>query len=371
MAPYKPADDSYLLEEAVKKYAFGNVLDMGTGSGIQAIAAAMSKKVKSVLAVDIDVLSLAEAKKNAKGLGIKFMQADLFHGAKGTFDTIIFNPPYLPQDKGIEDVQIYGGKKGHEVIERFLGSCSNHLEKKGIILLLFSSLTKKEKVDSLIAEYCLDKELIASKKMFFEELYVYKITKSSLLRKMSAKGISGFKFFIKGHRGNIYTGFLNGKKIMVKVERKESTATNRMENEAYWRLRLNQYRIAPDLLFAGKGYLCCEFAEGHMIKDFVKNSPRDKIISVLKEVFRQCRILDELNVDKEEMHHPVKHVIISKSRVWLIDFERCHYSGKPKNVTQFCQYASRFVGKEILNAARDYKKDYSEEGFRNILSLVK
>ena len=45
---YEPAEDSFLLQKYVKKYAKGKVLDMGTGSGIQAEAA------KDVLAVDVN-----------------------------------------------------------------------------------------------------------------------------------------------------------------------------------------------------------------------------------------------------------------------------------------------------------------------------
>ena len=50
---YEPREDSNLLEKYVRQYAKGKVLDIGTGSGIQAIAAAQNKKVSSVLATDI------------------------------------------------------------------------------------------------------------------------------------------------------------------------------------------------------------------------------------------------------------------------------------------------------------------------------
>ena len=50
---YEPREDSILLEKYVKQYAKGFVLDIGTSSGIQALAASKSKKVKEVLATDI------------------------------------------------------------------------------------------------------------------------------------------------------------------------------------------------------------------------------------------------------------------------------------------------------------------------------
>jgi methylase of polypeptide subunit release factors len=39
MAIYEPQEDSFLLQKVLKEYAFGRVLDMGTGSGIQALTA--------------------------------------------------------------------------------------------------------------------------------------------------------------------------------------------------------------------------------------------------------------------------------------------------------------------------------------------
>ena len=50
---YDPQEDSTLLEKHVRRHASGKVLDIGTGSGLQAIAAAQSSKVSSVIATDV------------------------------------------------------------------------------------------------------------------------------------------------------------------------------------------------------------------------------------------------------------------------------------------------------------------------------
>ena len=65
---YEPREDSYLLQKFVKKHAIGIVLDLGTGLGIQAITASKNKKVKKVLAADINREVLKTAKKNSKNL---------------------------------------------------------------------------------------------------------------------------------------------------------------------------------------------------------------------------------------------------------------------------------------------------------------
>ena len=63
---YKPREDSKLLAKYVKKYAKGLVLDIGTGSGIQALEAAKKKNVKKVVAVDIQKEVVDYCKENIK-----------------------------------------------------------------------------------------------------------------------------------------------------------------------------------------------------------------------------------------------------------------------------------------------------------------
>ena len=137
---YSPAEDSFLLEEIVRKKSKNQkILDVGCGSGIQ-MRAAINSGAKSVLGIDIDSESLKLCKKS----GLKVKKSNLFSNVKGKFDLIIFNPPYLPKDER-EDVKsaraTSGGKNGDEIILRFLKKAPKFLEKDGSILLLISSLT--------------------------------------------------------------------------------------------------------------------------------------------------------------------------------------------------------------------------------------
>ncbi|HIJ12078.1 TPA: hypothetical protein HA278_08535, partial [Candidatus Woesearchaeota archaeon] len=90
---------------------------------------------------------------------------------------IIFNPPYLPQDEGIVDPALYGGKEGWELSERFFATVSPHLRNDGVILYLFSTLTNKEKIESILNEKLFEFEEVASEKLSFETLFVYAIRK--------------------------------------------------------------------------------------------------------------------------------------------------------------------------------------------------
>ena len=71
---YDPQEDSTMLEKHVRQYAKGKVLDIGTGSGIQAIAAAQNKNVTSVLATDVQKGVIEHCKKNIKNRKINFIQ---------------------------------------------------------------------------------------------------------------------------------------------------------------------------------------------------------------------------------------------------------------------------------------------------------
>ncbi|MAG50049.1 hypothetical protein CL621_00215 [archaeon] len=167
---YQPREDSFLLQKYVKKYAKGSVLDLGSGSGIQALTAL--KKTKEVLAADIDKEAVKLLK--AKGLNSRF--SNLFSNIKEKFDLIIFNPPYLPNSK-FKDIALDGGKKGYEVLERFFSQVKNYLKKDGKILIVFSSLTKPKKVKEIIKKNNFNFKLLEEKKLPFEKLYVVLVEK--------------------------------------------------------------------------------------------------------------------------------------------------------------------------------------------------
>lgn len=164
---YEPAEDSYLLQEQVKKYVKKGmkVLDMGTGSGIQALTAL--EKGAEVTAADIN----PECVEHLKKLGIQTIQSDLFQNITGSFDLIIFNPPYLPLDpREPKDSQLSttGGKKGSETLNKFLKQARSHLKENGKILIVISSLTKGVKKDYKFTK-------LSEQKIPYETITVYLI----------------------------------------------------------------------------------------------------------------------------------------------------------------------------------------------------
>lgn len=183
MPVYEPQEDSELLRAIVEREATGNVLDMGTGSGILAFAAAQKPDVVSVLAIDIDDDALAHAtaalraEKPDIARKLELRKSDLFNGILDDelFDTIICNPPYLPNEEGDDHPALYGGPEGWEYIARFLDGAKRHLAPGGMILLLFSSLTNKERVEAELKRNGYAWSEVAIAAHFFEQLHVYRV----------------------------------------------------------------------------------------------------------------------------------------------------------------------------------------------------
>ena len=171
----------------------------------------------------------------------------------------------------------------------------------------------------------------------------------------------------KGKRGVVY----KQGRYAIKVERKESKAVNRIENEVKWLKILNKEGIGPKFHKFEDGKLYMEFIDGKLILDYCEGKRKEIVVKVLVDLLEQCRKMDKIGVNKFEMHHPLKHVLIRKGKVVMIDFERCRNTQKPKNVTQVCQFYSRyFEVKGILEKAKKYKESYSEKSYKEILKCL-
>ena len=176
---YLPREDSYLLREWVERLAKGNVLDMGTGTGIQAFAALPT--AKKVVAVDANPEAIDYAK-NAIIFGekqVEFRVSDLFSAIKKDekFDIIIFNPPYLPEAPYDKEIDVTGGKHGWETIEKFLKQAKTYLTSNGKILMVFSSHTDKEKVLSIAKGMGYKAKMLDKKHLSFEDIFVYEFVR--------------------------------------------------------------------------------------------------------------------------------------------------------------------------------------------------
>ncbi len=178
---YTSEEDSFLLSKVLaiqipkllKQNQNLTFLEIGCGSGIQLeTALRLGIKKQNIFSCDIN----PDAVKHCKNLNFNCIQSDLFQNIKGKYHLIIFNPPYLPEDiQEPKDSRIAttGGKKGSEIINKFLKQAKNYLKKDGRIILLTSSLTKGIKWQNW------KKKIIEREKLFFEHLYVFEISEKN------------------------------------------------------------------------------------------------------------------------------------------------------------------------------------------------
>lgn len=172
---YLPGEDSYFLSDILKKYLENKsreieILDMGSGSGIQA-ETCRNFGFKNITAADVDEQAVSFLRKKK----FKTIKTNLFSNIKEKFHLIIFNPPYLPEHRYDKEKDTTGGKKGYETIIKFLEQAKNHLKKNGRILLLFSSLSKPKVIKTKAKELGYEIKLLGKKKLFYEELYVVEL----------------------------------------------------------------------------------------------------------------------------------------------------------------------------------------------------
>ena len=385
---YQPREDSYLLAHLVQKYASGNVLDLGTGTGIQAKNAALKKKVTHVVAVDKNPEAIAYARKNAVvDHKIDFFVGDLFMPITKKkcpvqqFDTILFNPPYLPEDGGPPDSAVIGGKHGYETIERMLSEANNYLVSGGKILLLFSSRTNKEKVDTIIKENLFCARLLQTTRFFYEHLYVYLITKSPILKQITVKGVTQLSFLGKGKRKLVYKARYHNKDVVVKIKRADSTAEPILREVKMLQF-LSRKKLSPKVYAWSNKFFITEYVPGIFLKDWIDRASLDEVKFILKKIFKWCFALDKLGISKKEMHHPWKHVLIHCKKVGFIDFERAYFTKDPKNVSQCVQFVllltQRLKNKgfhvnraALIKKIQHYKRAFDRMAFEELMDEIR
>lgn len=177
---YQPSEDSFLMSNILKQnlpLLLANnpnlkFLEIGTGSGIH-LQTAFNSGVKreNIFSSDINKNSVL----HCSSLGFNCIYSDLFEKINGKYDLIIFNPPYLPEDKQepkSSRVATTGGKKGSEIILRFLHQAKNHLNKEGKIFLITSSLSEEINFE----ESGYNAKEIGCEKLFFERLCIWELS---------------------------------------------------------------------------------------------------------------------------------------------------------------------------------------------------
>lgn len=143
-AVYPAREDSHLLLPHAHVAPGTRVLEVGTGSGIVALAAARCGAW--VVATDLNPHALRQlrARARAEALDLALVRTDLAAGL-GRFDRVLSNPPYLPTRPAEHDpnrwhnLALDGGPDGTRVTARLVGELDRHLEAEGSAFIVVSS----------------------------------------------------------------------------------------------------------------------------------------------------------------------------------------------------------------------------------------
>jgi release factor glutamine methyltransferase len=142
---YPPREDTFLLLPFASVSAGTRVLEVGTGSGMIALAAARAGA--RVVATDRNRAALRQlaAAGSAERLDLSPVRTDLARGL-GRFDVVLANPPYLPTRPGDEDedagtrLALDGGPDGCRVLSRIVAELPEHLEVAGAAYVVVSTV---------------------------------------------------------------------------------------------------------------------------------------------------------------------------------------------------------------------------------------
>ena len=170
---YNPSDDTFLLADCIKQYYGEWALEIGVGSGL--LLQILEKNFQNVVGSDISLQALEHCKNRSKAMLVCCDAASAF---SGTFDLVVSNPPYLPDDDDmIKDPTVHGGPKGIETTIRFIRSALPQLARQGKILLVVSTLANSAELDMLLDEETkMHKKVIKVKKLFYETLLAIELS---------------------------------------------------------------------------------------------------------------------------------------------------------------------------------------------------
>ncbi len=191
----------------------------------------------------------------------------------------------------------------------------------------------------------------------------------------------------KGHVGIVVGVHTDLGKGALKIRRVDADRAG-MQHEAEMLRRANAIHVGPRLFNVTENFLLMEFIEGTLLPQWVEalkgRGTRSRIRRVLRAILEQCYRLDEAGLDHGELSRAPKHIIVdADDRPHLVDFETASINRRVSNVTSICQYL--FIGskaaktikkklgevdkKELINALRNYKQEWTQESFKKILDV--
>ena len=191
---YDPSEDTFLLLDALES-DIGEILrskptfllEVGSGSGV--VVTSLSSVVNSSVcfAVDVNIEACRATARTSKinNVDVEICCMNLFSNfLHGLFDLIVFNPPYVVTDS--EEIRgdglakaWAGGRRGREVIDKFLEKLPSLLSARGVCYLVVLKENDPSDIASVVRGRGLETRVIKERKIRGEHLFVLKFFRIS------------------------------------------------------------------------------------------------------------------------------------------------------------------------------------------------
>ena len=161
---YPPSEDTFFIANNIENEQGQYALDIGSGSGY--LTKLLSKNFSFVVGTDINC-NVLQHQTSYKTKNLICCNGSDALNIK--FDFIVCNLPYLATDE-ILDIATDGGAEGFEIPKKIFDSAQKNLKTDGKFVFVTSSLSNYEKLIDYVQKLGLKPQIIAKKKLFFEEL---------------------------------------------------------------------------------------------------------------------------------------------------------------------------------------------------------
>ena len=137
-----------LISHFKSELAYSRMVDVGTGSGVIALALAAEFPKAEIVGTDISEDALMLARENAEQLGlanrVRFLKSNLLENVEGTVDLIVANLPYVStadrQKVSREvlhdpEVALFAGARGDELLRQLIAQGPSSLRSGGMLAM--------------------------------------------------------------------------------------------------------------------------------------------------------------------------------------------------------------------------------------------
>ena len=172
-----------LLEFLIDNFDLRNksVLELGAGSGL--ISAIASQSGAMVTASDINPAAIQAITESSlkNNLTIKTILSDLFdYIPSQTFDLIIINPPYFPEEvTNFENQAFYCGKN-FEFFQKLFNQIHNYWNQKTKTIMILNEYCKIKEINEIALQNSVKLNLIFEKKIKGEIQLIYELNPTNL-----------------------------------------------------------------------------------------------------------------------------------------------------------------------------------------------